>query len=120
MSYSSVKKLLFIYVWYSWEPDSGIRGENIDSPVPPTLAAESLTFLGDSYAQYSLLLEGGGTGGRSLRQEGVELMRSTFEETVSLRFRTEEGSGLLFYMGGGASGDSAFIQVCRTVDGDGF
>ena len=77
-----------------------------------TAAAESLTFRGDSYAQYSLLLDGGGSSGRSLRQEEVELTRSTFEETVSLRFRTENSTGLLFYMGGGASGDAAFIQVC--------
>ena len=89
-----------------------VRVLNLLFAAPPILAAESLTFRGDSYAQYSLLLEGGVTGGRSLRQEGVGLIRSTFEETVSLRFRTDESSGLLFYMGGGTSGDSALIQVC--------
>ena len=71
-------------------------------------AAESLTFDGGSYAQYTVGLNPGVQ--RRRRQQTT--LRSTYEERVSLWFRKEEeGGGLLFQMGSVDSGDVAFIQV---------
>lgn len=64
-------------------------------------AAKSLIFTGDNYAQYAL---------RQWQQFGTT--HSSYEEKVSLQFRTEETEGILFYVGAEESGDFAAVQVC--------
>ena len=77
-----------------------------------------MTFGGDNYAQYSLVERG---SSRRRRQDNDVSLRSTFEEQISLRLRTEEDNGLLFFMGGvedlayiqvGGGGGGWFIYIC--------
>ena len=63
-------------------------------------AAQSLTFTGDSYAQYVL---------QPWQRLGT--MHSSYEERVSLQFRTDEMEGILFYIGAEESSDFAAVQV---------
>ena len=87
-------------------------------------AAESLTFDGGSYAQYTVGLNPGAqrrrrqqttlglNPGAQRRRRQQTTLRSTYEERLSLWFRKEEGGGgLLFQMGSVDSGDVASIQV---------
>ena len=67
---------------------------------------EPITFAGDGYARYTLL-----DSGVAKRQVAMEI--AFYEESISMRIRTDVEQGLLFQMGG--ANDFAMLEVsCLT------
>ncbi len=75
----------------------------------------SLMFDGSGYAAYTLSRDPSGTNiarssshGRERRQATPTTLRSTIRDKLSLRFRTESNTGVLFHIGGDPSGGDEY------------